>query len=490
MNWLALSPAEIAVVWAALAAAGAVALPASPAPAAPESFHAAFLGQRAADFAAAPPEASRALGVPGADSFFVAARSGAGESAMGPRVRGPQRCDRARRLDLVAGASRGRTGLDRPGTRGSAARAGFAPRRRPRAAASRGGGCAADSAVHHGPCGAAPRHSGRATFERRRRSSARPGNGPRGAGRVRDAAFWFTSAPASSMRSKRAASTNFARKWNPPTTAAAQPQFLVRLVGDWASVQNRGITRLSLRRDAAQPDRWHLLTQLKNYSNEKADVVLKFSVNGQPLGQRKVSLAPEALANAEDEFTWDQGGLLQAEISPSDALQADDRAIVNLPTFRTVRVAVFAEQRFSVRRGLAQRAFEQSLCAGADSASGTRRRHFPGRRDLSGSESAVAAGLQFHLVSQRPAGCRFPPAARYGMELAASGDALGPHARHQRAQSRHAQSPARRYRSGLHRGRSAGAVDFGARTKWAQNSDHRLRSSRFQFSAGVGVSRC
>lgn len=127
-----------------------------------------------------------------------------------------------------------------------------------------------------------------------------------------------------------------------PDNNGGQPQFLMRLVGDWASVQNRGITRLSLRRDAAQPDRWHLLTQLKNYSNEKADVVLAFSVNGQPLGRRKLSLAPEALAHAEDEFTWDQGGLLQAEISPSDALQADDRATVNLPTFRTVRVAVFA----------------------------------------------------------------------------------------------------------------------------------------------------
>jgi Ca-activated chloride channel family protein len=127
-----------------------------------------------------------------------------------------------------------------------------------------------------------------------------------------------------------------------PDNSGAQPQFLMRLVGDWASVQNRGITRLSLRRDAAQPDRWRLLTQLKNYSNEKADVALAFSVNGQSLGQRKVSIAPNGVANPEDEFTWNQGGMLQAEISPPDALQADDRAIVNIPTFRTVRVAVFA----------------------------------------------------------------------------------------------------------------------------------------------------
>ena len=127
-----------------------------------------------------------------------------------------------------------------------------------------------------------------------------------------------------------------------PDSNGGQPQFLIRLVGDWESAQNRGITRLSLRRDAAQPDRWRLLTQLKNYSKQKADVTLAFSVNGQSIGQRKLSLSPEALVNAQDEFTWDKGGMLQAEISPSDALQADDRASVNIPTFRTVHVAVFA----------------------------------------------------------------------------------------------------------------------------------------------------
>jgi Ca-activated chloride channel family protein len=122
-----------------------------------------------------------------------------------------------------------------------------------------------------------------------------------------------------------------------------QPQFLVRLAGDEAPVENRGITRLSLRRDAAQPNRWRLLTQMKNYGDAKADVVLKLSINGEPLGQRKIALTPNELANAEDDFTWDAGGLLQAEISPPDALEADNRAIVNLPTYRIARVAVFTD---------------------------------------------------------------------------------------------------------------------------------------------------
>jgi hypothetical protein len=126
-----------------------------------------------------------------------------------------------------------------------------------------------------------------------------------------------------------------------PDDNRGQPQFLVRLVGGETPVENRGITHLSLRRDAAQPDLWHLLTQLKNYSGTKTNVVLKLSIGGQPLGQRTISLSPGELTNAENEFTWARGGLLQAEISPSDALEADDRAVVNLPTFRMLRVAVF-----------------------------------------------------------------------------------------------------------------------------------------------------
>jgi len=126
-----------------------------------------------------------------------------------------------------------------------------------------------------------------------------------------------------------------------PDDNRGQPQFLVRLVGGETPVENRGITHLSLRRDAGQPDLWLLLTQLKNYSDTETNVVLKLSISGQPLGQRTISLSPGELTNAENEFTWASGGLLQAEISPSDALEADDRAVVNLPTFRMLRVAVF-----------------------------------------------------------------------------------------------------------------------------------------------------
>jgi Aerotolerance regulator N-terminal len=126
-----------------------------------------------------------------------------------------------------------------------------------------------------------------------------------------------------------------------PVPGANAPQFLVRLVGGQGPVQNRGITRLSLRRDDVQPDHWHLLTQLKNYGERESQVTLKLSVDGQPIGQREILLGPNQVVNEEEDLISAKGGLLQAEISPPDDLSADDRAVLDLPSFRPVRVAVF-----------------------------------------------------------------------------------------------------------------------------------------------------
>ena len=267
-----------------------------------------------------------------------------------------------------------------------------------------------------------------------------------------------------------------------------QPQFLVRLAGDDTPVQNRGITRLSLRRDAAQPNRWHLLTQLKNYGDAKADVVLKLSINGEPLGQRKVALAPNELVNAEDEFTWDKGGLLQAEISPSDALEADNRAIVNLPTFRIVRVAVFTGSNSPFATDLLSVLSSNPYLHTEIVPPGTNVDVPPDVAIYQGTSVPAQSAFNsiWFLGGTSPSASRSVRATQWNSQH--PGDALGSHARRQRAQSGYAQRAAWRYRTGLHRRKSAGAVDFGARTEWAQASDHRIRSSRLQFSAGIGFS--
>jgi len=132
----------------------------------------------------------------------------------------------------------------------------------------------------------------------------------------------------------------FRQEIEPGDGSGNHPQFLVRLVGDSTMFKNRGITRLALQRDAMLPSHWHLLTQLKNYGSERTNVTLKLSVGGEALLHHEISLSPGELTGIKDDFSTDQGGLLQAELSPADDLQADDRAIVYVPPFKPIRVAV------------------------------------------------------------------------------------------------------------------------------------------------------
>lgn len=124
--------------------------------------------------------------------------------------------------------------------------------------------------------------------------------------------------------------------------AAGRPQFLIRLIGERGPIENRGITRLALRRDEMQPDHWHLLAELRNYGASKSSVLLTASVGDHVLVRKPVMLGPGEVATAHEEFAWAQSGLLQAQISPSDALDADNQAVAYLPAFSPVRVTVFS----------------------------------------------------------------------------------------------------------------------------------------------------
>ena len=182
--------------------------------------------------------------------------------------------------------------------------------------------------------------------------------------------------------------------------------------------------------------------------------------------------------------------MLQAEISPSDALQADDRAIVNIPTFRTVHVAVFASGASPFAADLLSVLSSNPYVQAQILASGAQRKHFSRHRDLSGRE--LAAQPDFNSIWFLSG----PPVAGSKPLRVTGWNPQHPVTRWVRTHDVSVRNPAalkvaaRRYRSRLHRRRPAGAADSGARTRRAQNSDHRLQSARFQFSAGVGVSRC
>jgi Ca-activated chloride channel family protein len=134
----------------------------------------------------------------------------------------------------------------------------------------------------------------------------------------------------------------FRRRLAQDSNAQNPPQFLVRLAGNPESIQNRGVTGLTLRRDAGSPDKWSVLTEVKNYGSASTSVTLSLSAGGRNLQQHTLALGPDELRKVQDEFVWSGGGFVQAEIAPHDALEADDRAAVEIPSSQPVKVAVFA----------------------------------------------------------------------------------------------------------------------------------------------------
>jgi hypothetical protein len=119
-----------------------------------------------------------------------------------------------------------------------------------------------------------------------------------------------------------------------------QTQFFVRLVEGAAPLANGGITGLALKRGEDSPDQWSLLTELKNYDAAAADVTLSLSVNGQVFKRERVALPANASDSVTDYFSSPNGGVLQAEITPSDALGADNHAAIELPSSEPISVAV------------------------------------------------------------------------------------------------------------------------------------------------------
>ncbi len=117
------------------------------------------------------------------------------------------------------------------------------------------------------------------------------------------------------------------------------PEFLVRLVGN-TPLQDVGITGIALKRRTEAPDEWAVMTQVRNYNDVPARVTLSLSVGGGIFRQDTLSIAPRATESSSDEFTSRSGGLLQAEITPTDNLPADNRATIVLPPSMPVSVAV------------------------------------------------------------------------------------------------------------------------------------------------------
>jgi uncharacterized membrane protein len=131
------------------------------------------------------------------------------------------------------------------------------------------------------------------------------------------------------------------------------PPANLRLLATAPPPPNAGLTRVVLRRHAADPARTEAQVQVRNYGTAPRAVPLLAGFGGSVVESRILQLPANGEATASFQFRAPVAGWVEVRIDPRDALPADDRATLELPAPPVVRVAVFSSDPAPLRPLLA-----------------------------------------------------------------------------------------------------------------------------------------
>ena len=160
-------------------------------------------------------------------------------------------------------------------------------------------------------------------------------------------AFQFA-ARAQKLQSRRAGEIVFVgagRVGEPEAGFAALPSN-VRVLPVTASPENLGIRKIGLRRSPSSPDVWDIFVVVKNYGARVHDIDLAIQFGGAPAGSQHMTIRPGAEEQASFSHKTRVAGYLEARImyanGARDAFPRDDRAVIELPAQKPLRVLVYS----------------------------------------------------------------------------------------------------------------------------------------------------
>ena len=108
--------------------------------------------------------------------------------------------------------------------------------------------------------------------------------------------------------------------------------------------ENVGLRKLGLRRSTTVADTWDIFVSLRNYGLKRRDVRLELQFGGAPAGSRSFSLKPGEEQQATFAYKTHAAGYLEARLNSRDAFPQDDRAVVELPSEKPLRVVVYSNE--------------------------------------------------------------------------------------------------------------------------------------------------
>ena len=134
-----------------------------------------------------------------------------------------------------------------------------------------------------------------------------------------------------------------ARVRTPEAGFASAPKNL-RMLPVRGNPDNAGLRKVGLRRASADPAAWEVFVSARNYGRTARNATLALQFGGAPIGSQALTMAPNADQEATFRFTTKAAGWLEVRLLTTDAFPLDDRAVLELPAPRRLKVAVFSPE--------------------------------------------------------------------------------------------------------------------------------------------------
>ena len=131
------------------------------------------------------------------------------------------------------------------------------------------------------------------------------------------------------------------------------PPANLRVIPVKDKVENCGLRKIGLRRSATDPGVWEVFVAARNYGTVPRVVPLALQFGGAIVGSRKLQLNPGKDEEATFTFRTRAAGWLEARLLIDDGLADDNRAIVELPPQKPLKVAVYTREPQLLRPELA-----------------------------------------------------------------------------------------------------------------------------------------
>ncbi|MBS1834891.1 MAG: VWA domain-containing protein, partial [Acidobacteria bacterium] len=118
----------------------------------------------------------------------------------------------------------------------------------------------------------------------------------------------------------------------------------LRVLAVEGPADNIGLRRMGLRRSSTDPEAWDIFVSVKNYGASPRAVPIGLQFAGSPAGTRTLQLKPDAELETTFTYRTRANGIVEAKLLTSDPFPQDDRAVLEIPQQKQLRIAVYTNE--------------------------------------------------------------------------------------------------------------------------------------------------